>query len=295
MASTICQCPGAESLETVPINKCIQRLDQIARFMIQRTFNDDGELNYFDVPGQTAGGTVTQVGDYKVGKAYTDNQTGIAYDDLGQAAAPKVNQTIVDSANKKYTIVKVDDTARTFDVGVGAAAPVNTGKDLSLRATIDAAFKATDSSKLIISPISGVGTPVVTPGAARTYGSEGDNSTSGGVQINLGRNNATFTCNILQSAQNTISALKKLQCESDLSIYFINVNGQIICSSDDSENPTKYFGFRLAPGSFYVSDLQWGALDQVETNSVQASLLANYSDELVVFKPEYDALTVRPL
>lgn len=170
---------------------------------------------------------------------------------------------------------------RVFSSG----ATKNTIADPTLLASWTPLLAAADGTKVVQSPY--LQAPTTEPGAARTYG--GGNETLGGIEINIGREPTNFTANILQSKQNTIKALKDLQCET-LGVWLVDENGMIGCLADDPAAPTTYYPIPIH--SLFIGDKNFGGLENPDMNGISWKKMPNWSDNFVMVKPaDFNALS----
>jgi hypothetical protein len=152
--------------------------------------------------------------------------------------------------------------------------------DISKLASWTAFVSATDGTKVVPSPY--ITNPSNEPGAARTYG--GGNETLGGVEINIGREPTSFTGTLLQEHQDTIKALKELQCEGALGVYLVDESGTIAAIADNPTSPTTYSPIPIY--GFFVGDKTLGGLEAPDSNSISWKFKPNWSDNLVLVHPD---------
>lgn len=165
----------------------------------------------------------------------------------------------------------------------GFKAPTN---DIKKKASWTPFLTATDGTKVVPSPY--INAPTTEPGAARTYG--GGNETLGGIEIVIGREPTPFTGTLLQQKQETIKALKKMQCEGALGVYLIDENGEIGAIVDDAKTPTMYTPIPIY--GLFIGDKTLGGLEAPDSNGISWKFMPNWSDNLVRIKPEdFNALT----
>lgn len=149
--------------------------------------------------------------------------------------------------------------------------------------TWTALLAAKDATKMVVSPY--IAEPTVEAGEALTYG--GGNATPGGVVEILGSNSTPFTGKFLKTPQAVIKVLKQFMCEvtGGLGVYLINGNGQI-AAIKDGEN------YKPIPvESLFVGDRTIGGLEAPDTNVISWSFKPNWSDNLEIFKPDFNPLT----
>ena len=153
-----------------------------------------------------------------------------------------------------------------------------------LKATWTAFFAAIDGTKMVITPF--VSAPTADGGDAITYG--GGNDTIGGATMVIGRNPVTMAFALRQYVQALVKALKSLQCEDALGVYFVNGEGAIMGISDG----TNLMPVPIVGGTFFVSDLKLNGLDTPDNNDMSFALLPNWSDDAaIVVGTDFNALT----
>jgi len=161
----------------------------------------------------------------------------------------------------------------------------NTIADPTAQADWTPLLAAADGTKVVQTPY--LNEPVTEPGAARTYG--GGNATLGGIEIAIGREPTSFNASILRSPQNTIAALKNLQCEN-VGVYLIDEHGRIGCLADDIDTPTTYYPIPVS--GLFVGDKNLGGLETPDMNAIMWKFFPNWSDKFVVVTPtDFNALT----
>ena len=97
-----------------------------------------------------------------------------------------------------------------------------------------------------------------------------------------------FTLALRQYAQSIVKALKALQCEVALGVYFVNNDGAVLGISDG----TNFFPIPIVEGTFFVSDLKLNGLDTPDNNDMQFSLAPNWSDNAkIIVGTDFNALT----
>lgn len=206
---SICSCPIATALPTIPSVSCAQDFGQIQKIAFQRIHSKDATLNSF-----TTGDT---------------------------------------SAIEKL-------------------------------AAWQKLIAATDGTKISVTPY--VEAPTADGGDAITFG--GGNETLGGVTKNIGRNPVTMTFALRQYPQEVIKALKEIQCETDLGVFFFNGDGQIL-AKQDADTPTTYYPIPIQ--SLFVGDLLLNGLETPDSNTLSFSLAPNYSDAVAIVTPDFNPLT----
>lgn len=171
----------------------------------------------------------------------------------------------------------------------GVLNEITTGQ--TVKATYTALLAAVDGTKMVISPY--IQNPTVEPGDMRTFG--GGNQTTGGIPIVLGSDPTTFEGMIYQESQETIAALKKLQCEN-IGVWLIDEYGNIICSKvDTTSSSTTTSHYRPIPISqFFVGDKKLGGFEEPDSNAIKWNFLPNWSDTFYIIKRDtldFDPLT----
>lgn len=153
-----------------------------------------------------------------------------------------------------------------------------------LKATWTALFSATAGTKMVITPY--VEAPTADGGDPVTFG--GGNDTVGGVTRIVGRNPIGMSFALRQYAQKIVKALKSLQCEVALGVYFVNNDGAVLGISDG----TNFYPIPIVEGTFFVSDLKLNGLDTPDNNDMQFSLAPNWSDNAtIIVGTDFNALT----
>ena len=140
---------------------------------------------------------------------------------------------------------------------------------------------ASDGTKIVVTPF--VEAPTQDGGDAITFG--GGNDTLGGVERRVGRNATNMSFALREWMQSAIKSLKALECEGALGVYLINEHGQIEARKVGEEY------FPLPIQSLFVGDKIHGGLQEPDSNSLQFSFAPNYSDDLVIVTPEFNAVT----
>ena len=138
-----------------------------------------------------------------------------------------------------------------------------------------------DGTKIVVTPF--VEAPTQDGGDAITFG--GGNDTLGGVEKRVGRNATNMSFALREWMQSAIKSLKALECEGALGVYLINEHGQIEARKVGEEY------FPLPIQSLFVGDKIHGGLQEPDSNSLQFSFSPNYSDDLVIVTPEFNAVT----
>lgn len=155
----------------------------------------------------------------------------------------------------------------------------NTITSPTAKASWTAKLTAADSTKVVVSPY--IQNPVVEPGGARKFG--GGNATVGGIEILVGREPSMFTAafhNVKQST--TIKALKTLECE-ETGVFLIDEYGRIIGTNTGTASVPVLSPIPIY--NFFVGDKKLGGLEEPDTNAIEWTFAANWSDNLYVVEP----------
>lgn len=163
-----------------------------------------------------------------------------------------------------------------------AGTPVSDILELS---TWQALMTATDDTKIVVTPLIG-GDPTIDPGDAITVGG-GDNSTLNGVEEVEGVNPSTFSAFFKSLSSATELAMKTLMCEKSLVVYLILQGGRIAVAEITAGS--EYAGFGIQ--SLFVSDRGNQGFGTKDTVNISFSLVAGYSDNLQIVKPNFNPLT----
>lgn len=165
--------------------------------------------------------------------------------------------------------------------------------EATVLATWTALLAATDSTKIVITPV--FAEPTAEPGDPITYG--GGNATPDGVEYYMGVNPTPFTAVFHDASQDTITAMKSLVCE-ELGVALINNCGNIALKKEtvtvpgtttgDPVEEDRYYFFPIR--SFFVSDKGLGGLEEPDTNNLQWVFPPNWSDGFTIIKPDFNAL-----
>jgi len=139
-------------------------------------------------------------------------------------------------------------------------------------------LSAADGTKVVQTPF--IENPANEVGAKKELG--GGNATLGGIAKIIGRDPSKFTALIYTTKQDTIKALKAMQCE-ELVVYFVDEYGQVGAICDDISNPTEVYGVPIK--SLFIGDKMFGGFDGLDSNAVEFAMLPNWSDNFYLFKP----------
>lgn len=158
--------------------------------------------------------------------------------------------------------------------------------DATLQSTWDVYFTATDSTKIVKTPL--ISNPESDGGDPITYG--GDNSTINGQNIIVGQNLVSMTAALYNVEQTVVQKMKNLIGEN-IGVYMIDRYGRIFAKADAPDSPTTLYPIPIK--SFFVGDLMPQGLSDPDMNNMQWQFEPNYSDLLTTITPsDFDALTV---
>ena len=139
---------------------------------------------------------------------------------------------------------------------------------------------AEDSTKIVITPY--VEAPTMEGGDEKTFG--GGNSTLDGIIMVLGSQPIRMSFALRNYPQTIISALKVLTKIKDLGVFLFNDNGGIICLQEGGT----YLPIPIR--ALFVGDLILSGRTQPDRNMMKFSFKSNYSDKLVVVKPDFSPI-----
>ena len=166
----------------------------------------------------------------------------------------------------------------------GATKNFFTVANSKLKANWTANFSASNGTKMVITPY--VEAPTADGGDPVTFG--GGNDTVGGVTKIVGRNPINMSFALRQYDQSIVKALKALQCEVALGVYFVNNDGAVLGISDG----TNVYPIPIVEATYFVSDLKLNGLDTPDNNDMQFSLAPNWSDNAtIIVGTDFNALT----
>ena len=144
-------------------------------------------------------------------------------------------------------------------------------------ASWSAFLAAEDSTKIVVTPY--VEAPTMEGGDEKTFG--GGNATLDGIIMVLGSQPIRMSFALRNYPQAIISALKILMKIKDLGVFLFNDNGGIICLQEgDTYQP-------IPIRALFVGDLILSGRIQPDRNTMKFSFKSNYSDKLVVVKPNF--------
>ena len=124
--------------------------------------------------------------------------------------------------------------------------------------------------------------PTMEGGDEKTFG--GGNATLDGIIMVLGSQPIRMSFALRNYPQTIISALKTLMKIKDLGVFLFNDNGGIICLQEgDTYLP-------IPIRALFVGDLILSGRTQPDRNTMKFSFKSNYSDKLVVVKPDFSPI-----
>ena len=138
-------------------------------------------------------------------------------------------------------------------------------------------LSAEDSTKIVVTPY--VEAPTMEGGDEKTFG--GGNTTLDGIIMVLGSEPIRMSFALRNYPQTIISALKVLTKIKDLGVFLFNDNGGIICLQEGGT----YLPIPIR--ALFVGDLILSGRTQPDRNTMKFSFKSNYSDKLVVVKPNF--------
>ena len=138
-------------------------------------------------------------------------------------------------------------------------------------------LSAEDSTKIVVTPY--VEAPTMEGGDEKTFG--GGNTTLDGIIMVLGSQPIRMSFALRNYPQTIISALKILTKIRDLGVFLFNDNGGIICLQEGGT----YLPIPIR--ALFVGDLILSGRTQPDRNTMKFSFKSNYSDKLVVVKPNF--------
>lgn len=158
--------------------------------------------------------------------------------------------------------------------------PFDTEADIKLLASWQAKETATTDDKIVTTPLIG-GDPIIEAGEAITTGG-GDNSTLNGVEEMEGTNPSTFSANFKGISPAQEKALKTLMCENNIGVFFHLQGGRTV--SNDNYGP-------IPIQNVFISDRANAGFGTKDTNIIRFSLLAGWSENIVMTTPSFNPLT----
>ena len=156
----------------------------------------------------------------------------------------------------------------------------NSSNPITDLASWTAFLAAEDSTKIVVTPY--VEAPTMEGGDEKTFG--GGNTTLDGIIMVLGSQPIRMSFALRNYPQTIISALKILTKIRDLGVFLFNDNGGIICLQEgDTYQP-------IPIRALFVGDLILSGRIQPDRNTMKFSFKSNYSDKLVVVKPDFSPI-----
>ena len=156
----------------------------------------------------------------------------------------------------------------------------NSSNPITDLASWTAFLSAEDSTKIVITPY--VEAPTMEGGDEKTFG--GGNTTLDGIIMVLGSQPIRMSFALRNYPQTIISALKVLTKIKDLGVFLFNDNGGIICLQEGGT----YLPIPIR--ALFVGDLILSGRTQPDRNTMKFSFKSNYSDKLVVVKPDFSPI-----
>ena len=156
----------------------------------------------------------------------------------------------------------------------------NSSNPITDLASWTAFLSAEDSTKIVVTPY--VEAPTMEGGDEKTFG--GGNTTLDGIIMVLGSQPIRMSFALRNYPQTIISALKILMKIKDLGVFLFNDNGGIICLQEGGT----YLPIPIR--ALFVGDLILSGRTQPDRNTMKFSFKSNYSDKLVVVKPDFSPI-----
>ena len=156
----------------------------------------------------------------------------------------------------------------------------NSSNPITDLASWTAFLSAEDSTKIVVTPY--VEAPTMEGGDEKTFG--GGNATLDGIIMVLGSQPIRMSFALRNYPQTIISALKVLTKIKDLGVFLFNDNGGIICLQEGGT----YLPIPIR--ALFVGDLILSGRIQPDRNTMKFSFKSNYSDKLVVVKPDFSPI-----
>ena len=156
----------------------------------------------------------------------------------------------------------------------------NSSNPITDLASWTAFLSAEDSTKIVVTPY--VEAPTMEGGDEKTFG--GGNTTLDGIIMVLGSQPIRMSFALRNYPQTIISALKVLTKIKDLGVFLFNDNGGIICLQEGGT----YLPIPIR--ALFVGDLILSGRTQPDRNTMKFSFKSNYSDKLVVVKPDFSPI-----
>lgn len=176
---------------------------------------------------------------------------------------------------------------RLISVTEGESDP-NEIANIEALASWTALLAAANDTKVVISPY--INAPTDGGGDARL--SSGGNDDLGGIPEVLGGNPVTFEGSLRSVPQSVIKAMKALQCEANvgnLGVYLFDENGNIEAIKHVEGQTTTYRPIPIR--ALFIGSKIHGNWDAKDSNLISWQYPDNYSDDLVIVKPNFNPLT----
>ena len=176
---------------------------------------------------------------------------------------------------------------RLISVTEGESDP-NEIANIEALASWTALLAAANDTKVVISPY--INAPTDGGGDARL--SSGGNDDLGGIPEVLGGNPVTFEGSLRSVPQSVIKAMKALQCEANvgnLGVYLFDENGNIEAIKHVEGQNTTYRPIPIR--ALFIGSKIHGNWDAKDSNLISWQYPDNYSDDLVIVKPNFNPLT----
>lgn len=138
------------------------------------------------------------------------------------------------------------------------------------------AYKAAaDDTKILVSPL--VFNPAFVAGDENVYG-ENSNETPGGAGVKLGEWDSMFTGDFSQQVPDVITAMKQLECEKGLGVFFVGQDGRLFCRAVETTNggvtTTTYYPIPVS--RFSLKSYTGGGLESPMRNEFTMKLPYNW-------------------
>ena len=144
----------------------------------------------------------------------------------------------------------------------------------------------TDNTKVVVTPF--VEAPTQEGGDPITFG--GGNESLGGIEEIIGRNATVMNFVLRKYPQNIINAMKALQCEINLGVFLFDEYGRIEARLVSGTPGTDGVYAPIPIRSLFVGDKIHGGLETPDSNALRFAFPPNYSDDLVIVKPDFNPL-----
>ena len=175
---------------------------------------------------------------------------------------------------------KADGTVNEFDKNAPAT------NDITFLDDWTDLLAADDGSKIVVSPY--INSPADSGGDARM--SSGGNDDLGGIATVLGGNPVQFDGSLRSIPQSVIKVMKELQCEAaagNLGVFLFDENGKIEAIKGKTDGVYTPIPIR----ALFIGSKIHGNFDAKDSNAISWQYPDNYSDNLVIVKPDFNPLT----